>query len=491
MTIRSVAMGPQAAPNPGAAGGALLPPSALRPTRHAPRAAADSRPPSLGEMLAESHYHGYLYAYPHKTAYRALAPPVPLGPVWAAEDRSRLALYLHVPFCEMRCGFCNLFARASDDEDAHSMYLNALRRQAAVVRAEIGPARFTRVAIGGGTPTLLSVAALASLLDLVEGLFGAPLSEVPASVETSPLTATAEHVALLASRRVSRASIGVQSFFEDETRAALRPQEPAVVARALDRLMSSSIPVRNIDLIYGLPGQTPERFLASVRRALDYRPEELYLYPLYVRPATGLGKKDPSYVDVRLEAYRAARDLLSSEGYEQVSMRNFRRAAARPLPPSDPRPSPPDHACQVDGMVGLGCGARSYTTGLHHAERWASGPAAVRSILDDYVARPDADFAVARHGITLSEAERRRRHLIQSLLLAEGMDLAAYEGRFGAPVTEHFPMLGELFEHGLCTINPARARLALTAAGLEASDVIGPWLVSPQVRALSAEHEDL
>lgn len=484
---------------------ALLPPSALRPARHAPRPAADGRSATLGELLSASHYHGYLYAYPHKTAYRTLAPPVPLGPLWAAEDRSRLSLYLHIPFCEMRCGFCNLFAQASDDEGAHRLYLATLRRQAAVVRGEIGPARFARVAIGGGTPTLLSVAGLASLLDLVEQGFGASLLEVPASVETSPLTATAEHVSLLASRKVERVSIGVQSFFEDETRAALRPQETAVVTRALDRLMSAAILTRNIDLIYGLPGQTPERFVASVRRALDYRPEELYLYPLYVRPATGLGKKDPSYVDLRLASYRMARDLLLSEGYTQVSMRNFRRADTRggespsalaasegdgPRScPDEARQPPPDHACQVDGMVGLGCGARSYTGALHHAERWASGPAAVRSILTDYIASKDADFAVARHGIALSLDERRRRHLIQSLLLAEGMDLAAYESRFGAPVLAHFPQLAELMEHDLCIFDGPR--LTLTAAGLEASDVIGPWLVSPRVRALSAEHEDL
>jgi oxygen-independent coproporphyrinogen-3 oxidase len=469
---------------------APLPPASLvRPTRHAP---AGERAPGLGEMLASSHHHGYLYAYPHKTAYRALAPPVPLAPLWDAEDRGRLSLYLHVPFCEMRCGFCNLFAQASDDSDAHNAYLGALQRQAAVVRGALGPARFARVAIGGGTPTLLSVAAFSSLLDLVERGFGASLSEVPASVETSPLTATDEHVALLASRGVARVSIGVQSFLEDETRAALRPQEPAVVARALDRLMASAIPVRNIDLIYGLPGQTPGRFVESVRRALAWRPEELYLYPLYVRPATGLGKKAPSYSDLRLAAYREARDLLCSEGYVQVSMRNFRRAGAIAGRRADLPLGPlPDHACQVDGMVGLGCGARSYTAGLHYAERWASGPGAVRSILADYVATDDAAFALARHGIALSIDERRRRHLIQSLLLAEGLDLAAYEACFGAPVLAHFPALRELMDHGLCALDAAVGRMALTPAGLAASDVVGPWLVSPRVRALSAEYEDL
>lgn len=457
--------------------------STLRATRHAPRA-TEGRPLPLGEMLAASSYHGYLYAYPHKTAYRTLSPPVPLGPLWAAEDRSRLSLYIHVPFCEMRCGFCNLFAQATFDEEAHNVYLQTLRRQAAVVQKEIGAATFARVAVGGGTPTLLNERSFASLFDLIEEGLGASLARVPASVETSPLTATPEHLRILESRRVNRVSIGVQSFFEDETRAALRPQEAHVVERALDLLMASSIPTRNIDLIYGLPGQSPDRFLASVRRAVSYHPEELYLYPLYVRPATGLGKKDPSYTDLREISYRAARELLLSLGYEQLSMRNFRKRAVAPAPP------PPDYSCQSDGMVGLGCGARSYTSGLHYAERWATGPAAVRAILAEYASRPDADFALARHGIALSEGERRRRYLILSLLLAEGLDLVAYEARFGAPALTHFPELSELLDHGLCVLDGERRKLTLTPSGLEATDTIGPWLVSPAVRALSAEYED-
>src|SRR5690606_12117671 len=111
-------------------------------------------------------------------------------------------------------------------------------------------------------------------------------------------------------------------------------------------------------------GQTVASFLASVESALQFRPEEWYLYPLYVREQTGLGRLqtragtsipivEASHSPVPKSAlYAAARERLLAEGYEQVSMRLFR---ARHAPNADA----PDYSCQNDGMVGLGCGARS------------------------------------------------------------------------------------------------------------------------------------
>ena len=89
-------------------------------------------------------YAGYTYAYPHKTAYRPL-PPRPLKEVWAEEDRSRLFLYVHVPFCEMRCGFCNLFTLAHPPRSLVVAYLDALARQAETVAAALGPFRAVRL----------------------------------------------------------------------------------------------------------------------------------------------------------------------------------------------------------------------------------------------------------------------------------------------------------------------------------------------------------
>ncbi len=432
----------------------------------------------LDERLTGSPYQGYLYAYPHKTAYRRLEPGLPLRDLWAGEDRGGLFLYLHVPFCAYRCGFCNLFTQANPRAGLTGAYLDALERQAAAVDAALGARQFARLAIGGGTPTFLEPDELARLLDLATAL-GADPRAVPASIELSPETATPERVSLLVERGVSRLSLGVQSFVEAEARASGRPQRTAEVEQALEVLRSSGAPVLNLDLIYGLPGQTAATFLASLELALTWRPEELFLYPLYVRPLTGLARREATADDaLQLACYRQGRELLLAAGYQQRSMRLFA------LPDSG-EAAAPAYCCQADGMVGLGSGARSYTRAVHYASEYAVAAAGVKAIVEGYAGR--ADFGRADWGFRLDEEEQRRRWVIQSLLHADGLVFEGYRERFGCEPLADLPELAELEPRGLARY--AADRLELTPAGLERSDVIGPWLTSPRVRERMAAWE--
>jgi oxygen-independent coproporphyrinogen-3 oxidase len=431
-------------------------------------------------LLDGSPYRGYAYAYPHKTAYRPFPRPLPLRELWAGERREALFLYVHVPFCEMRCAFCNLFTQARPGAALMDEYLGALGRQVEEVRAAVGGATFARFAVGGGTPTALGLKGLTALFDLAARLLGPAAGNIPASVETSPETAAPEKLALLRQRGVTRVSLGVQSFLDAETAAVGRPQKSAAVLAALDRIRGQGFPVLNLDLIYGLPGQTVASWLDSVRAALRFRPEELYLYPLYVRPLTGLGRSGRSWDDLRLGCYREARDLLRAEGYRQASMRLFRAGHS-------PAEGGPVYCCQDDGMVGLGCGARSYTRSVHYSGRYAVRARGVREVIADYLAQPAGAFASAAHGFRLDAGERRRRYALQSLLLADGLSLSAYRGRFGTDALADLPQLADLGPRGLAKAEGGR--LALTDAGLERSDAIGPWLYSPAVRALMEAYE--
>ncbi|MFE0700828.1 STM4012 family radical SAM protein [Streptomyces sp. NPDC058872] len=435
-------------------------------------------------------YQSYVYAYPHKTAYRMLPERPELSALWADEPKEALSLYAHVPFCEVRCGFCNLFTRVGAPEGLTGRYLDALDRQALAVREALGdaaPVRFATAAFGGGTPTFLTADELTRLCDIAEKRMGADLRAVPLSVETSPATATADRLAVLAERGATRLSIGVQSFVEAEARAAVRPQRRADVEAALGRIRDTGVPVLNIDLIYGIDGQTERSWRVSLDAALAWRPEELYLYPLYVRPLTGLGRlQDPEAADrewdeQRLRLYRSGRDHLLSQGYEQVSMRMFRRADAAPA-------GPEDHACQTDGMIGLGCGARSYTSALHYSFDYAVDLREVRSIIDAYT--ETEDFSRAEVGRAVDGREARRRHLLQSLLQAEGMPLAGYEERFGSsPFADFGPELSSFEEHGWLDADAPRGVLRLSPEGLAHSDGLGPRLFSPAVRAAMAAYE--
>src|SRR5678815_5737602 len=110
----------------------------------------------LDEVLAGSPYVAYSYAYPHKTAYRSLPNPLPLRDVWHHEPQGSLFLYFHVPFCEYRCGFCNLFTLSQPETSLTVRYLAALAREADGIRRALAEPKFARMAIGGGTPTFLS-----------------------------------------------------------------------------------------------------------------------------------------------------------------------------------------------------------------------------------------------------------------------------------------------------------------------------------------------
>ncbi|MET8568844.1 STM4012 family radical SAM protein [Streptomyces sp. NPDC004783] len=433
-------------------------------------------------------YQSYVYAYPHKTAYRRLPDRPALRELWAAEPKDALSLYLHIPFCEVRCGFCNLFTRIGAPDGLTGAYLDALDRQAGAVRDALGDTdtvRFATAAFGGGTPTFLTAAELDRLCDIAEHRMGADLRAVPLSVEASPATATADRLEVLAARGTTRLSLGVQSFDDTEARAAVRPQRRADVEAALGRIRDAGVPVLNVDLIYGIDGQTDASWLRSLDAALAWRPEELYLYPLYIRPLTGLGRRthapDPAWDALRLRLYRLGRDHLLAHGYEQRSMRMFRRADAPPE-------GADDYACQSDGMIGLGCGARSYTARLHYSCDYAVGMHRIRSIIDDYVARPAEDFAYAEYGRRMDADESRRRHLLQSLLQADGLDVAGYRARFGSAPEEDFRAeLGRFADRDWLTDDGTTLRL--TPEGLAHSDAVGPALFSPAVRSAMAAYE--
>lgn len=434
------------------------------------------------QVQAAGLFQGYAYGYPHKMAYRALAPAVPLQEAWHDEKKDALFLYAHVPFCSVRCGFCNLFTTTGEGAAADRvvLYLDALERHTEAVHAALGSqARVARTAVGGGTPTFLKLGELERLFALLR-CFPKAAADVPAAVEMSPDTVDPDKLAWLREHGVTRASLGVQSFVERETRALGRPQKAAHVDAALSTMREAGFPVRNIDLIYGVEGQDWASWQTSLEAALRHEPEELFLYPLYVRPLTGLGRKDKRPADGREDLYRRGRDWLLERGYQQVSMRLFRS-------PAHPGACDVHYCCQEDGMVGLGAGARSYTSTLHYSTEWAVGRGSVREILDHFIHLPKEAHGHASYGAMLDEAEQRRRYVIKSLLRSDGLDLAAYQDRFQSSPLAHLPQLVELLECGAASLTATHLRP--TQLGLEWSDVIGPWLYSEDVKAAVASFE--
>lgn len=418
-------------------------------------------------------YQDYAYGYPHKTAYRHFDPAIPLSTIWKDMPKERLFLYAHLPFCEMRCGFCNLFTTANAKDEHIDAYLSALDREMIATRDEIGASDIVQMAFGGGTPTLIGPKRLEALFNRIEQHFGVSGRTAPLAIETSPLTAMPDTLSLLDDWNTDRISIGVQSFIEAETKAMGRPQRIQDVTLALDTIRKHMRARLNIDLIYGAANQTPESFRQSIDAALRWRPEEMYLYPLYIRRGTGLDGKAEAADLHRQSLYRAGRDHLLAAGYQQISMRAFRRETAH---------AASEFSCQEDGVIGLGAGARSYTSSHHYATDYAVGRSGVLGILNDYITRDVDQFRSAWHGIAIDEGERARRFILKSILRSDGLSLADYQRVFRSDAIVDFPVLEQLMELNL--FDQQQGYIIPTALGLEYGDAIPPLFYSDRVRAL-------
>jgi putative oxygen-independent coproporphyrinogen III oxidase len=184
-------------------------------------------------------------------------------------------LYVHLPFCAHRCGYCD-FVTATGREHLHGAYVDALLRELA---EEHGGASLETIFVGGGTPTYT---ALPELLRLLRAL--PPAREL--TVEANPETVTPGLARELREAGVNRVSLGAQTFEPQLLEVLERRATPADVERAFGLLRDAGFDNLSLDLIYGIPGQTPEQLAADLDHAIALGPDHLSAYELEAKPGT-------------------------------------------------------------------------------------------------------------------------------------------------------------------------------------------------------------
>lgn len=423
----------------------------------------------MNEQQQISRYVSYMYSYPHKTAYRTLTPPVSLSPYLERLEGREVSLYFHIPFCAHKCGYCNLFSQQCCDAERISLYLHTMRRQAEQLSVAAQGLKFTSFAVGGGTPLILDEGQLEELFCLAE-LFGVHPSRVFTSVETSPEYTQKSVLRQLRARGVERLSMGVQSFNETELKKLKRRPGLGTVVGALENIVEAGFPQFNLDLIYGIEGQTVESFMRSLNTALTYRPNELFIYPLYVRPGTRINVRSTD--DIGYAIYKSARELLVGQGFVQTSMRRFVRRETTET----------EFSCGDEVMLSCGAGGRSYLGNLHYATPYAVRQQAIADEIDHYIRT--TDFMTAANGFLLSTEEMQIRFIIKNLMYHRGVDLAEYEKRFGEKPDRN--LFREFTDRGW--IEETGRIVRLTEEGMAYSDYIGQAFISPVVRKLMSEY---
>ncbi len=458
-------------------------------------------------MYHKNPYIQYMYSYPHKTAYR------PLAGVNLRDYGQRFAgaghgLYLHVPFCQSKCGYCNLFSVTGLGREAMEGYLDAVERQASQYREILESAGtvFSDFTIGGGTPLLLEERQLQRVFDLADKYMEFE-EHRQIVIETAPNQTTKEKLNLLKRQGITRVSMGIQSFSDRELAILRRGHGGERARRALELLKSYDFPCVNVDFIYGIPGQTPESLLGSLKEAVSFGPDEIFLYPLYVKHGVSLEREgvvpEP---ETAYQEYREAAAYLKSEGFRQDSMRRFVRPKG-----TDVGGVREFSDCGFATSLALGCGGRSYAGDLHFCTPYAITRESCMAELRAFT--ECRDYTSITHGILLSGEEEKRRYAIRHLLIRPGLDREAYRQKFGTEALEDFPLLLQWMEQGFLeekkgTGKQASERqraertetgrpetgpgwLTLTEEGLGLSDCLGPELISPEIRRKMEEWDDV
>ncbi len=262
-------------------------------------------------------------------------------------------VYVHVPFCEVRCHYC-AFATWDDRPQLIPDYVAAVVQEVgAAVAAGLAPA--TSVFFGGGTPSLLAPEQLGSILAAVPLVPGAEVS-----VECNPDTLSFDKLAGYRSAGVNRISLGVQSMVPHVLLALGRTHDPANVERAVEAIESVGFPSWNMDLIYGAVGESASDWEATIAAAVSLRPPHVSAYGLTVEAGTPLAGDPARHPDDDDEAdkYLFADEALGAAGLASYEVSNWAR---------------PGHECRHNELYwsqgdyrGFGCAAHSHEAG----RRW-------------------------------------------------------------------------------------------------------------------------
>jgi putative oxygen-independent coproporphyrinogen III oxidase len=318
-------------------------------------------------------------------------------------------LYVHMPFCVHRCGYCD-FVTAVGRRGQHAAYVEAVLGELELERGVLGEPLET-VFVGGGTPTFTEPAALRRLL-------GALPHAAEVTVEANPETITAELARRLASCGVNRVSLGAQSFQPHLLSVLERRARPDDVRRAVQTFRDVSFDNISLDFIYGIPGQSASDLEADIEHALLLRPEHMSWYELEAKPGTRFTHRFSSELATQAEAMERYFELvierLTEAGYRWYETANFALSPDR----DGGRDLRSRHNLGYwfgHDYLGIGIGAVSTVNGL----RWRNTPR-----LAAYIDAIAAGERPARETEPLSGETVMRERLMLGLRLDEPMRLA-------------------------------------------------------------------
>lgn len=415
----------------------------------------------LSALLAK-----YDVAVPRYTSYPAVPHwrDVPDNNMWfnaldqaIAGDASSLAVYVHLPFCETLCTFCGCNTVITRNHDRSGPYVDIVLAELDIYLEHVSRLRerpVSQLHLGGGTPTFLSPEVLRQLLRGLSDRLPTRAPGYEGSVEVDPRVTTAEHLDAMRQHGLTRISLGVQDFDTEVLRLVNRPQPFELTARLCELARAAGYESINFDLIYGLPGQTPEKMSRLADRVLALRPDRLAVYSFarvpWIKPAQRKFKdEDVPVAETKRALYEVLRDQLLDAGYEEIGMDHFalpHDALARAAREGTLHRNFMGYTDRrTTALLGLGVSAISETPACYHQNE---------KVITVYERRVAGGEVPTLRGHVLSEDDRHRADRIRSLMTTGRVAVAAGD------VDDAGSALAELVDDGIVTMSDRELVLA-------------------------------
>jgi oxygen-independent coproporphyrinogen III oxidase len=380
-----------------------------------------------------------------------------------------LALYVHLPFCRRRCAFCACHVVVTSRDELTLGYLDAVVAESATVARHLGGRRtLTQLHWGGGTPTYHRPDELVALHQgLLEHFTVAPGAEV--SIEVDPRVTTPEHLATLAELGFNRISMGVQDVDPEVQRLIGRNQDWEATVELFGLARQNGLASINLDLIYGLPGQTEATFETTLAEVTRLRPDRVALYSFALVPWKASQQRRlwtdllPSR-ETKVRLCTRAHEAFGATGYRAIGM---------------------DHFALPDDELAVALDERRLSrtfmgyTAVRAPETIAVGSSGISELagaygqdhkrLSEYLTEAGAGRLPIERGVVLTAEDQLRRHVIREVMCNGRVSTAEVAERFGVDLGDHFA--DELAEMAAPGGAVAEGLAVMSDAGVEATEV--------------------
>jgi oxygen-independent coproporphyrinogen III oxidase len=390
--------------------------------------------------------------------------------------KERAVIYIHIPFCNTKCHFCDYVVYVNTSENLRAAYVDALCKEiASFPQSRVFPSfAIDAVYVGGGTPGVLTAEQLVRIMDAVRANFEvAPECEV--AVEFDPGTVTTEKIAAIRKAGYTRISMGVQSFDQNILKLNNRPHNLDDCFRAWETIGASGFAHTNIDLIYPLIGLDMPRWQDSMAQAIAMAPTCITAYPLEVWPKTAyyqwlIANKSERLPggSIEVDMCRVALDMMEDAGYRRFSTTGyFDRARcntySRYL----------EYYWRTWPLIGFGVSSKNVINDRLYTN--------VRSIRE-YLRRADAGISLMDFATRLTKDQEMRRVMIRGIKMCE-VSKPAFLERFGVPMESVFGReIAELVDRNL--IEETESDVHLTREGqVFSSNVFETFYTNEDLRA--------